>query len=66
MKYAVIQCSNGSFSVVSEWTDKEKAFANLHTVCTNLYSAPDVVKATVIVVDEEFTIQKIERIKYNS
>lgn len=64
MKYAVAQCSNGNFSIVSEWTDKEKAYTNFHSTCTTLYNAPDVERATVVVVDEKFLIYKIEYIKY--
>ena len=30
MKYAIVKCVNGNFSVASEWTDKDKAFTNFH------------------------------------
>lgn len=52
MKYAVIQCSNGNFSVVSEWSDLNKAIVNFHSVCMNLWNAQDVVTASVTIVDE--------------
>lgn len=65
MKYAVAQCSNGNFSIVSEWTDKDKAIVNFHSVCTALWNAQDVEHATVTVIDERFTIHKIEFIKYD-
>lgn len=64
MKYAVAQCSNGNFSVVSEWTDKDKAIVNFHSVCTTLWNAQDVERATAVVIDERFAIHKIEYIKY--
>ena len=65
MRYAVIQCSNGNFSVASEWTDKDKAIVNFHTVCTTLWNAPDVEHAAVIIVNEKFITEKIEYIKYD-
>lgn len=65
MKYAVAQCSNGNFSIVSEWTDKDKAIVNFHTVCTTLWNAQDVEHATAVVIDEKFRIYKIEYVKYD-
>ena len=65
MKYAVAQCSNGNFSVVSEWADKDKAIVNFHSVCTTLWNAQDVEHATAVVIDERFVIHKIEYIKYD-
>lgn len=59
MKYAVIQCVNGNFSVVSEWSDLDKAKVNYHSVCTNLWNAQDVVAASVAIVDENlFALEK--------
>ena len=66
MKYAVIQCSNGNFSIASEWMDKDKAIVNFHSVCTNLWNAPDVEHAAVAIVNEKFMTEKIEYIKYDS
>ncbi len=52
MKYAVIQCSNGSFSVASEWGDnRQGAITAWHDRCKVLWNASDVVSATVKVVD---------------
>lgn len=52
MNYAVIQCSNGSFSVVSEWSDnRQGAIMSWHDRCKVLWNASDVVSATVKVVD---------------
>lgn len=65
MKYAVAKCTNGNFSIESEWADKEKAYTNFHSVCTSLYNATDVEHATVVVIDEKFIIYKIEYIKYD-
>ena len=64
MKYAVMQCSNGNFSIAGEWTDLQMAIVNFHSVCTTLWNSPDVKNATVQVVDEKFTPQKTEYIKY--
>lgn len=65
MKYAVIQCSNGTFSIVSEWTDKDKAIVNFHHICEILWNADDTEHATVEVVNERFGVEKIEYIKYD-
>lgn len=65
MKYAVAQCSNGNFSIVSEWTDKDKAIVNFHSTCTALWNAQDVDHAAVVVIDEKFLMYKIELIKYD-
>ena len=63
MKYAVLQCVNGNFSVVSEGMDQKQAFVNFHSACTNLWNSPDVETATVQVVDEKFNVPKIEYIE---
>lgn len=53
MKYALSQVSNGSFSIVSEHgTDKQAAFVAFHDRSKILWNAPDVVTATVAVIDE--------------
>ena len=64
MKYAVVQCSNGNYTIAAEWTEKEKAIVTFHSVCTTLWNAPDVEHATVAVIDEKFMTHKIEYIKY--
>ena len=50
-KYFIEQVSNGSISIVSEWTDKDKAIKAYHTTCANLWAAQDVVSATVRIAD---------------
>lgn len=66
MKYAIIRCSNGHFSIVSEWDDLNKAIVNFHSACMNLWNATDVQKATVQIVDEKFIPYKTEYIKYDA
>ena len=52
-KYAVIQCSNGSFAVVSEHgSNRQAAIVAFHDRCKILWNAPDVVSATVKIVDQ--------------
>ena len=63
MKFAVMQCVNGNYSVVSEGTDQKQAFVNFHSVCTNLWNSADVTTATVEVVDEKYNVSKIEYIE---
>lgn len=68
MKYAVIQVSNGNFSIASEWTEKEdkKAFVNLLNIAAALWNAEDVQSGCVAVVDEEMRIHKCELIKHDN
>ena len=62
MNYAVIQCSNGSFSVVSEWgEDRQGAIMDWHKTCRSLWNAPDVISATIKVVDSNLnTVENYE------
>lgn len=54
MKYAIIKCINGNFSIDSEWgenlTGAKTAF---HGVCQVLWNAPDVLSAYVMIADEQ-------------
>lgn len=53
MKYAIIQCSNGTYKVISEGiTQLSSAKAQFHDRCKVLWNAPDVVTATIKIVDE--------------
>lgn len=53
MKYAIIKCSNGTFTIDSEWTDLTKAKVQFHTVCRTLWNSADVLSAKVVLVDEQ-------------
>ena len=53
MKYAIIKCSNGSFSIDSEWSDLTKAKVQFHSVCKTLWNSADVIAAKVVIVDEQ-------------
>lgn len=52
-KYALIQCVNGSFTVVSEWSDLQGAKVAFHDKCKTLWNAPEVETATVKIVDSK-------------
>ena len=53
MRYALVQCVNGSFSVVSEHgSNKQAAIVAFHDRCKILWNAPDVITGMVKVVDE--------------
>ena len=53
MKYSIIKCINGNYSIHAEgFTDLDKAKTNFHTLCATLWNAPDVIKACVIIADE--------------
>ena len=51
MKYYVIQSSNGTVSVVSEWSDLNSAIVAYHDRCKILWNAKDVITGVVTLVD---------------
>lgn len=54
MKYAIIKCVNGAYSIHAEGiTSLDLAKTQFHGVCQSLWNAPDVITATVAVVDEQ-------------
>lgn len=54
MKYAIIKCVNGNYSVHAEGiTNLDSAKVQYHGLCQTLWNAPDVVAATVKIVDEQ-------------
>ena len=53
MKYAIIECVNGSYSVRAEGiTTLESAKVQYHDRCKILWNAQDVITATVMIVNE--------------
>ena len=53
MKYAIVKCINGNYSVHAEGiTDINAAKTSFHQLCATLWNAPDVVTATVKIMDE--------------
>lgn len=57
MKYAIVKCSNGSFSIHAEgFTSLDKALVNYHGLCQTLWNAQDVITASVAIVDENFSV----------
>lgn len=55
MKYYVIYVSNGALQSdkITEWSDLDKAKAKFHDVCKTLWNAPDVVTASVKILDSQ-------------
>jgi hypothetical protein len=53
MKYAIIKCINGAFTVDSEYGNLTQAKVQFHGICQTLWNASDVVKAKVMIVDEQ-------------
>lgn len=54
MKYSLVQCVNGNFSIVSEHGDnKQAALVAFHNRCMILWNAPDVVTGMVKILDEQ-------------
>lgn len=57
MKYAVIKCINGNYSVHAEGiTDLNNAKVSFHGLCQTLWNAPDVITAEVAIVDEQLDV----------
>ena len=57
MKYAVISNSNGSFKIESEWSDNLSGARNSYwDKCKAFNSAPDVVRAVVALMNENFDL----------
>lgn len=54
MKYAIIKCINGNFSIHAEgFTTLASVKTNYHGLCQSLWNAQDVITATVMIVDEQ-------------
>ena len=53
MKYSLIKCVNGSYSVHAEGiTDLSAAKTTFHGLCQTLWNAPDVITGEVAIMDE--------------
>ena len=52
MKYSIIKCINGAFSVDSEHGELTRAKVRFHAVCQTLWNSADVKTAKVMIVDE--------------
>lgn len=58
MKYAIIKCVNGNYSVHAEGIATiESAKTQYHQLCAALWDAPDVLTASVIIADENLDIE---------
>lgn len=57
MKYAIIECVNGNYIIRAEGiTTLESAKTQYHARCQNLWNAPDVEKAFVIIANEQLEV----------
>lgn len=57
MKYAVVKVINGSYSIhVEGFATVEAAKVSYHGLCQTLWNAPDVLSASVAIVDEQMTV----------
>lgn len=57
MKYAIVKCSNGNFSVHAEgFTNLSSAKVAYHGLCQMLWNAPDVITGSVAIVDENLCV----------
>ena len=67
MNYALIQCVNGNFSIVSEHGDNlQAARVAFHDRCKILWNASDVIEGFVAILDSNLTYVdgKIEKIEH--
>lgn len=54
MKYCVLKCINGNYSIHAEgFTDVASAKVTYHGLCQTLWNAPDVLSAYVMIADEQ-------------
>lgn len=57
MKYTIIKCINGNYSVHAEGiTDLSSAKTQFHGLCQTLWNAPDVLTAHAAIVDEQLDV----------
>ena len=56
MKYALVNCVNGNFSVVSEHPTAEQGIVAFHQRSATLWNAPDVITARLSLVDENLYV----------
>ena len=53
MKYAIVKCVNGNYAIHAEGiTELSNAKTQFHGLCQTLWNAPDVITASVMIVDE--------------
>lgn len=67
MKYALIQCVNGSFSIVSEHGENlQAARVAFHDRCKVLWNASDVIEGYVAIIDSNLSYVdgRIEKITH--
>ena len=57
MKYAIVKCVNGNYSIHAEgFTSPESAKVQYHELCKNLWNASDVITAYVAIMDEQLNV----------
>lgn len=57
MKYAIIKVINGNYFIHAEGiTAIESAKTQFHGLCQTLWNAPDVLRAYVMIVDEQLDV----------
>lgn len=57
MKYAIIKCINGNYSIHAEGiTELANAKNNFHGLCQTLWNASDVLTAHVMIADEQLDV----------
>lgn len=57
MKYGIVKVVNGNYSIHAEgFTTPESAKVSYHGLCQTLWNAPDIITASVAIVDENLDI----------
>ena len=52
MKYSIVKVINSNFAIHAETDNLDSAKVNFHGLCQTLWNAPDVLSATVKIMDE--------------
>jgi len=56
MKYSVVRCSNGNYSIEQETDDLDSAKITYRNLCNAYQKAPDVVTATAAILNEKLEV----------
>lgn len=63
MKYSVVKVVNHNFAIVSEHGDIQSAIVQFHDQCKIHWNAPDVLDATIAILDENLDTYQGSRYK---
>ena len=56
MKYAIVKCINGNFTIHAETDNLKQAKVNYHGLSQTLWNADDVITGSLAIVDENYSV----------